>query len=128
IDIMATCLDVTGCPYPKTFYGKSVQPLAGKSLVPAFTGQAIKRRYIFWVHEGNRAIRLDKWKLVSMTKQGRKFTEADEHAWELYDTDADPAETKDLASVYPDMVRELAAVWEKEAFRTKAKPWPWGRN
>jgi hypothetical protein len=39
---------------------------------------------------------------------------------------ADPSETIDLAKKMPEKVNEMALLWEKEAQRTKAKPWPWG--
>ncbi len=125
IDIMATCLDITGVSYPTQFKGNAIQPFEGKSLVPAFQNKPIKRDLIFWEHEGNRAIRVNNWKLVSKTKRNKAFTEGDEKAWELYDMDNDPSETKDLATQNPQKVKELAEKWEKEAVRTKAKPWPW---
>jgi arylsulfatase A-like enzyme len=125
IDIMATCLDITGVRYPTQFNGNAIQPFEGKSLVPTFKNKAIKRDLIFWEHEGNRAIRVNNWKLVSKTVKNKAFTEGDEKAWELYDMDNDPSETKDLATKNPQKVKEMAEKWEKEALRTKAKPWPW---
>ncbi len=125
IDIMATCLDITGVSYPIQFNGNAIQPFEGKSLVPAFKNKPIQRDLIFWEHEGNRAIRINNWKLVSKTTKNKIFTEEDEKAWELYDMDNDPSETKDLAAQNPQKVEEMAEKWEKEAIRTKAKPWPW---
>jgi arylsulfatase A-like enzyme len=128
IDIMATCLDIAGINYPEKFNENTIQPYEGKSLVPAFKNKAIDREYIFWEHEGNRAIRAGNWKLVSRSKKEKKFTATDENAWELYNMDEDPSETVNLVSKYPEKVKELAQLWEKEAIRTKAKPWPWGVN
>jgi len=125
IDIMATCVSIAGIKYPTQFSGNEIQQYEGKSLVPAFSNKLIKRDLIFWEHEGNRAIRVGKWKLVSRTQKNKKFTVSDENAWELYDMDNDPTETKNLASAYPEKVKELSVLWEKEALRTKAKPWPW---
>lgn len=125
IDIMATCLDITGVSYPTQFNGNAIQPFEGKSLVPAFKDKPIQRDLIFWEHEGNRAIRVNNWKLVSKTAKNKIFTEGDEKTWELYDMDNDPSETKDLATQNPQKVKDLATLWEKEALRTKAKPWPW---
>jgi arylsulfatase A-like enzyme len=125
IDIMATCVEIAGINYPEKFNGNSIHPLEGKSLVPAFTNKPINREFIFWEHEGNRAIRSGKWKLVSKTQIQKKFTEADENTWELYDMDQDPSETNNMALQYPDKVKTLAALWQKEALRTMAKPWPW---
>jgi arylsulfatase len=71
---------------------------------------------------------MGKWKLVSKTQKQRKFIPADENAWELYDMEEDPSEINNLALKYPDKVKAMAELWEKEAQRTKAKPWPWGSS
>jgi arylsulfatase len=109
IDIMATCLDLSGskpaadAPKPE-----------GTSLRPAFAGKAIERTQpIFWEHEGNKAIRSGKWKLVA--KHNRP--------WELYDIDADRVESYDLATREPDRVKELSAAWDAWAKRVGVRPW-----
>lgn len=128
IDIMATCVEIAGLQYPTNFNGNAIHPLEGKSLVPAFTNKPINREFIFWEHEGNRALRMENWKLVAKTQKQRKFITADENAWELYDMEEDPSEINNLAAKYPDKVKTMAAIWEKEAQRTLAKPWPWGSS
>ena len=125
IDIMATCVDIAGISYPTTYNGHTIQPLEGKSLVGAFKNLPIQRDFIFWEHEGNRAIKAGAWKLVSKTEKNKVFTEKDQNAWELYNMEKDPSETNDLAQKFPSKVKELATMWEKEAIRTKALPWPW---
>jgi arylsulfatase A-like enzyme len=125
IDIMATCLDIAGAKYPEKFNGNPIQPFEGKSLVPAFTNKPLSRKYIFWEHEGNRAIRMGDWKLVSRTIKPKIFTEVDESAWELYDLENDPSETNNLVSKYPEKANELIRLWKTEGNRTKALPWPW---
>ena len=125
IDIMATCIDIAGIDYPTSYNGNSIQPYEGKSLLPAFKNKTIKREFIFWEHEGNRAIRAGNWKLVSKTQKNKVFKTTDENAWELYDIESDPTETKNLAVTYPEKVNSMVAIWEQEAIRTKAKPWPW---
>jgi hypothetical protein len=37
----------------------------------------------------------------------------------------DPSEMKNLITQYPEKAKKLMALWEQEAIRTKAKPWPW---
>jgi len=125
IDIMATCIDIADIPYPTSYNGHTIQPIEGKSLVGAFKNLPIKRDFIFWEHEGNRAIKAGAWKLVSKTEKNKVFTEKDQNAWELYNMEKDPSETNDLAQKFPSKVKELATMWEKEAIRTKALPWPW---
>ena len=126
IDIMATCVEIAELQYPNNFNGNAIHPLEGKSLVPAFTNKPVNREFIFWEHEGNRALRMGNWKLVSKTQKQKKFSPTDENAWELYDMEGDPSEINNLALKYPDKVKTMAAIWEKEAQRTLAKPWPWG--
>jgi arylsulfatase len=115
VDLMATIVDVTGASYPREFKGTAIQPMEGASLRPAFTGGRISRTHpIFWEHEGNRAIRSGRWKLVSRYPDG----------WELYDMTADRVERNDLAARHPDVVRKLAAEWDAWAQRANVDRWP----
>ncbi|AWI09237.1 arylsulfatase [Ereboglobus luteus] len=117
IDIAATCRDVANAAYPNKRDGTPITPLEGISLRPAFSGETLDRPSpLCWEHEGNRAIRLGKWKLVAKGRKG---------AWELYDMEADRAELNDLASQHPDIVQKLASDWDAWALRAKVKPWPW---
>jgi arylsulfatase A-like enzyme len=125
IDIMPTCLEIAGVGYPQKFNGNIIQAEEGVSLVPAFTNKTIIRDFMFWEHSANRAIRMGEWKLVAKVKTQKKFIPSDENAWELYNMEKDPSETNNLAKKYPEKVKEMEARWEKEALRTKAKPWPW---
>jgi arylsulfatase len=113
IDLMATCVDVAGAQYPAEYKGQKITPLEGRSLVPAFTDQAIEREAIYWEHEGNRAVRRGKWKLVAKNKG----------PWELYDMEADRTELNDLAQKHPKTAKELAAMYESWAKRSNVVPW-----
>ncbi len=113
VDLMATCADVAGAAYPKTFSGHDITPLAGESLAPIFDGKTRSRGPIFWEHEGNKAIRDGKWKLVAKHNQ----------PWELYDMERDRTETSDLASSEPKKVQELAAKWDAWAKMAGVVPW-----
>ena len=64
VDVMATCVDLAGAKYPTEFHGQAIQPMEGRSLVPAFANQPIQRDALYWEHEGNAAIRVGDWKLV----------------------------------------------------------------
>ena len=97
IDLVPTILEATGVvdnverPTPP-----------GKSLLPAFAKDgSVQRDYLWWLHEGNRAIRRGDWKLVA----------ADKEEWELYNLATDRAETNNLAAKHPEKVRELSAAW-----------------
>jgi len=128
IDIMPTCLELAGVKFPAEFNGTQTISPEGLSLLPAIAGKKLDREFLFWEHEGNRAIRTGKWKLVAKLNTPMQFTPEDENKWELYDLEKDPSETEDLAAKYPGRVKKMAAKWEEEAVRLKAKPWPWEEN
>ena len=108
IDLMATCIDLAQAEYPRTRGGREVTPLEGKSLRPVFeTGARDGHEALFWEHQGNRAIRMGRWKLVS-----KRVARTHAHgAWELYDLERDRSELNDLAAEFPDRVAAMAAAW-----------------
>ena len=116
VDIMATCLDVAAATYPTERKGVKTTPPEGKSLVPAFNNKQIKRDALFWEHEGNRAVRVGKWKLVAKGPAGK---------WELYDMERDRTEMHDLSAQEPKRVKEMTAKWEAYANRANVLPWIW---
>ena len=117
VDILATCVDLGKATYPTERSGQSIRPMEGVSLRPAFEGKRVERpRPLMWEHEGNRAIRVGEWKLVTQRSAG---------AWELYDLKKDRTETKNLAGQEPDRVKSMAWVWEVWAKRAQVFPWPW---
>jgi len=114
IDVVPTLLEITGVEMPEEVAGLKVPPLPGKSLVPVFKkDNSVKHDYLWWNHEGNRAIRVADWKLVA------------DHSfpWELYDLSTDRSETRNLAGEYPEKVEELEQLWFKHAeeFRVLSK-------
>lgn len=127
-DIMATCVDVADAQYPEEYNGNTIQPMEGKSLVSSFGNQPLEREALYWEHEGNRAIRQGKWKLVSRPDdRPRHWDQTNELAleeWELYDLEADRTETTNLAAQYPERVEEMAARWQAWAERVGAVPKP----
>jgi arylsulfatase A-like enzyme len=115
IDVMPTVLEVTGAAYPQRFRGQAIQPMAGVSLAPLLTGDGEFSREspIFWEHEGNRAVRLDNWKLVSLENS----------PWELYDIDQDRGEMHNLAEQHPEKVEQLAKHWDEYIQRARVEPY-----
>ncbi|HVK08416.1 MAG TPA: arylsulfatase, partial [Gemmataceae bacterium] len=106
IDVMATCVDLAGATAPAG--------AEGVSLRPAFAGESLGRKGpLFWEHEGNRAVRDGKWKLVM--KHGRP--------WELYDIAADRVEATDLAVRESARVKERSAAWAAWATGVGVRPW-----
>ena len=129
IDIMATCVDVAGATYPLEYKGNVIMPMEGKSLLPVFlNNEKINRDAIFFEHEGNRAVRQQKWKLVSKAQdQPQYYIKIDSlpiDQWELFDMEKDRTETTDLAWQNPEIVRELSNKWYQWAKRTNTVPKP----
>jgi arylsulfatase len=115
IDIMATCCDIAGVTYPKTYQVHAIAPLEGKSFLPLLQGKRVQpHEAIFWEHEGNRAVRQGKWKLVAKHRG----------PWELYDLEADRTELSDLAGTHPEKVEELKKLYRAWANRCNVRRWP----
>lgn len=115
IDIMATCVELSGAEYPQRFAGHDIQPMEGRSLAGGFGGDRSDERTLLFEHYGKAAIHKGPWKLVRAGETQR---------WELYAIDKDRSELNDLAKVHPEKLRELADLWEKEARRTSIYPKP----
>ena len=91
--------------------------MQGVSLKPVFEGtRIIRAKPLYWEHQGNRAIRMGKWKLVAKGSFG---------VWELFDLESDRSELNDLAGLYPNRVTEMSQKWEEWAIESHVKPWPW---
>lgn len=118
-DLMATFVDVAQTAYPKEYDGNTIVSTPGKSLVPLFKGEnkRIHTEPIFWEHEGNKAVRLGKYKLVS------KWNSAQETTWELYNMETDRSEMHDLASSETEKVEEMAAMYDNWAKTNHVLPW-----
>ena len=100
IDVVPTILELAGTS--ALIQGENVPPAPGKSLVSAFAKDiAIGRDYLWWFHDGNRAIRVKGWKLVA----------AKDQPWELFNLAKDRTETQNLATQLPLKVSELSQLW-----------------
>ncbi len=107
IDLLPTAVDVAKATY------QGPLPLPGQSLITQFSEPHPQRR-LYFEHQGNRAVRAGRWKLVAL----------DDQPWELYDLDQDRTETQDLARNQPDRVTELAQAWERWGRENQVTPLP----
>lgn len=105
IDIVPTLLEIAGLKKPEQWKGQAVPPAPGKSLLTAFQqNTTIQRDCLWWLHEGNKAVRVADWKLVASAGE----------PWELYDLSHDRAEQNNLADTMPNKVVELATLWQQQ--------------
>lgn len=103
IDFLPTLVELAGGD--PAFVPEGAPPRPGRSLVPAFAKDgAMSHEFLYFSHEGNRALRAGDYKLVSAKGDGG--------AWSLYNLAADRGEQHDLAAAQPDRVRELDARWQ----------------
>lgn len=87
------------------------QPVDGRSLVPVLRNPAARVRdhayHVFPKTKLGRAIRTERYRLVEWRKVGEPPEAAE---LELYDYEADPRETRNLAAEQPQVVAELRAI------------------
>jgi arylsulfatase len=112
IDLMATSVDAAGAKYPAEYNGHQIGAMEGESLLPVFGGKPLGREALYWEHEGNRAVRMGKWKLVAKNQQ----------PWELYNMEADRTETNDISTANPDLRDKMAAMYDAWASRANVLP------
>jgi arylsulfatase A-like enzyme len=104
IDVTPTILKLAGGQWTADWNGKPRPTVPGRDLSVSFASDAQPdREFLWWLHQGNRAIREGDWKLVS-TGDG---------PWELYDLKHDRMENHDLADKNSDKVRELGMRWSE---------------
>mmetsp|Transcript_21815 Transcript_21815/g.32218 ORF Transcript_21815/g.32218 Transcript_21815/m.32218 type:complete len:135 (-) Transcript_21815:1697-2101(-) len=114
-DIVATIFEVAGVTYPSKYKGVATPSLEGQSFLRALSDDNTKRgKAIFWEHQGNKAVRDGKWKLVY--RHGGD--------WELFDMETDRTELHNLAPKKKRRVNQMIAIWEAWAKRCDVHPWP----
>lgn len=118
-DIMATCLDVAKTVQPHEFNGNVITPHSGKSLKPLFTLPSfqIHEEPIFFEHQGNKAVRLGKYKLV------QDWDKEEKDNWELYDLELDRTETQNIISEKPELASDLISMYNEWATTVNVLPW-----
>ena len=123
IDILPTTLELTGIKAPVKIKGIRQENIQGTSLAysindaKAATRHTTQYYYIF----GARSIYKDGWKAELaypnsfITGNAKSNVPFDENAWELYNLNEDNTERIDLAAKYPEKLKELKALFEKQA-------------
>ena len=132
VDIMPTILDATGVALPKEVDGIKQEAVDGVSMMYTFDKKNANapstRKTQYFEIAGDHAIYHDGWILSSkvMRVPWDNSGTADKHPenwpWELYDLSKDWTQYNDVASEYPEKVKELEKLFWEEAERNQVLP------
>jgi arylsulfatase A-like enzyme len=127
IDIAPTILESAGLPEPKSVNGTPQTPIEGVSMAYTFADAKAPSRHTTQYFEifGNRAIYQDGWLAGTVHRAAWEFkprTTLENDTWELYDTRTDFSLANDLAAKNPEKLKELQALFLKEAVRYSVLP------
>ncbi|RYZ98525.1 MAG: arylsulfatase [Sphingobacteriaceae bacterium] len=114
-DFMATFIELAKTKYPAQYKGRPVVANQSNSLAASFKGRLTVDEELFNEHYGARYARSAGWKLVSVVN---------DTTWRLYHITDDETETNDLASKYPEKVKQLSQKWHTWAIINKVHPKP----
>jgi arylsulfatase len=127
IDIAPTVLEAAGLPEPKVVNSTPQIPIEGVSMVYSFNDAQAKDRHTTQYFEifGNRGVYHDGWLAHTVHRagwEGKPRHPFLEDKWELYHVDEDFSSANDLAGKNPDKLKELQALFLKEAEKNRALP------
>jgi len=127
IDIAPTILEAAGLPEPKTVNGVPQKPIEGVSLAYTFADAKAPSRHIVQYFEifGNRAIYQDGWLAGTVHRaawESKPRATFENDTWELYDTRNDFSLVNDLAAKNPGKLKEMQALFLKEAVKYSVLP------
>ncbi len=127
IDVAPTALEAAGIPQPKRVNGVDQRPMDGVSMLYTTDDAKAKDRRTTQYFEmfGNRGIYHEGW--VACTRHSIPWLMVQnpplaDDVWELYNVDEDFSEANNLAAKNPEKLKELQAVFLKEAERNHVLP------
>jgi arylsulfatase A-like enzyme len=127
IDVAPTVLEAAGLPHPAMVNSIQQAPIEGFSMVYTFDDSRAAERHETQYFEMfcNRGIYHKGW--TAVTRHGVPWLGAykrsfDEDVWELYDTNKDWTQARDLAKENPQKLAELQRLFMIEAIKYSALP------
>lgn len=109
MDLAPTFLELADATYPND---GSVSPMLGESMVDFLAGSEAEvhgENYVTTLyHAGHALLRQGNWKIVTLDPP------FDESKFQLFDLEADPGETTDLALRYPEKMSSLLSLWREK--------------
>ena len=127
IDVAPTVLEAASLPEPKSVNGTVQSPIEGVSMLYSFDKPDAKSTHTTQYFEifGNRAIYHDGWFAGTVHRAPWEKTPRQKLAddtWELYDTTKDFSLTNDLAASNPAKLKELQAIFMRDASKYRVLP------
>jgi len=127
VDVAPTILEAAGLPEPKVVNGVKQWPMDGVSMAYSFDDAKAKDRHTTQYFEmfGNRAIYQDGWYARTIHRapwEMKPRRPLADDIWELYDTRADFSLVNDLSQQQPKKLKELQALFIKEAEKNHVLP------
>ena len=127
VDVAPTALEATKIPQPTAVDGIKQRPMDGVSMIYAAdkADAPDQRKTQYFEMFGNRAIYHEGW--VACTRHSIPWAMAalpplKDDVWELYKVDEDFSQAENLAEKNPAKLKELQAVFNKEAIRNHVFP------
>lgn len=127
IDVAPTILQAAGLPEPKIVNGVKQLPIEGVSMAYSFDDGQAKDRHTTQYFEmfGNRAMYHEGWFARTIHRapwEMKPRHPLTEDIWELFDTRTDFSLTNNLAAQQPKKLKELQALFMKEAIKNTVLP------
>ncbi len=131
-DIAPTLYDVLDIPHPEVVNGFRQDPIDGISFAKTFEDAhaSFSKGAQFFDNNGSRGVHLNGWFAGTFgplypwisAQKGLKEWDSDEDIWQLYNLDDDFSQADDLALKYPEKLKEMKALFLKEASENKDFP------
>ena len=130
IDVMPTLLEAAGIEAPVEVDGIQQMPIHGESMVYSFgdgDGPSRRQTQHYEIH-GNRAIYHDGWMANTSPRNMpwnmpvQRPTDTTTYEWELYNLEEDFSQSRNIADRHPGKLKELKALFDREARKYNVYP------
>ena len=112
-DIMPTLFDYAGVSHPRSYQGRNVLAMQGKSMAPFL------RAKTHTVHDADRVFGFELFGWRGVRQGPWKATwigpPVGPNDWQLFNLEEDPGETRDVAREQPEQLAKLKALWQRYA-------------